>query len=202
MSVRVLQRRSHVPYPSLLLFLHSQHFSPCKKREETSERLAVARCSSLRRVARLPLLSFYKEKSVVSVKTAVGKDREHGFSVAGLLSSGSSEAVFCSTHAVDSLVLVAVFGASASCLLRLRCWRAALWCCSSGGAPWPSCHPSRLSNALSCASSLCRSLCRKSKIGVEGRSASPSFPFCVSFYYFERLLLLTHIPFLLTSNLT
>ena len=27
----------------------------------------------------------------MSVKTAVGKDREHGFSVAGLLSSGSSE---------------------------------------------------------------------------------------------------------------
>ena len=54
-----------------------------------------------------PLLSLTKKKSVVSVKTAVGKDREHGFSTRVFSLRAKRGRSSCSTHAVDSLLLVA-----------------------------------------------------------------------------------------------
>ena len=46
-----------------------------------------------------------KKKSVVSVKTAVGKDREHGFSTRVFSLRAKRGRSSCSTHAVDSLLV-------------------------------------------------------------------------------------------------
>ena len=88
-------------FPTAVLTLTTLFFFVKERRDKLAPVLAALATASRSQ----PLLSLTKKKSVVSVKTAVGKDREHGFSTRVFSLRAKRGRSSCSTHAVDSLLV-------------------------------------------------------------------------------------------------